>query len=165
MTTERPNSEGTLQPRLDDIDRAILEALRQDARRPIKEIAELVNLSSAPTKRRIDRLERAGVIIGYTVRVDEALMGSSLEAFTELRYAGDMDQESILAILTNIAEVEDAYAMAGDTDALVHIRAKDISHLQRVISELRARGNPVATRTLIVIKARAGRGQSARRSR
>ena len=151
--------------RIDDVDREILKLLREDARRPIKEIAERVNLSAAPTKRRIDRLERAGVIVGYTAIVDEAQAGPSLEAFTELRYAGDMDQDEILLLLTGIEEVEDAYAIAGDTDAVVHVRADDIAHLQRVISKLRSRGNPIATRTLIVIESRPGEARMRRRPR
>jgi Lrp/AsnC family leucine-responsive transcriptional regulator len=69
---------------LDDIDHAILGLLRDDARRTVKDIAERVNLSPAPVKRRIDRLERIGVIAGYTLVLDHSKVGPSIEAFTEL---------------------------------------------------------------------------------
>lgn len=144
-------------PILDDIDRQILELLRQDARRTIKDIASHVNLSPAPVKRRIERLEKAGVITGYTIMVDEARLGPSLSAFTEVRYAGDMDQDEILDILGTIPEVTRAYTMAGEVDALVKIRARNIDHLQEVISNLRRKGHPISTRTLIVLKQRYSR--------
>ncbi|MGH2873717.1 MAG: Lrp/AsnC family transcriptional regulator, partial [Solirubrobacteraceae bacterium] len=76
---------------LDETDERIIELLREDARRTLTDIAARVNLSPAPVKRRIDRLEKLGVITGYTVSLDHALMGPSIEAFTELRFAGDAD--------------------------------------------------------------------------
>lgn len=141
-------------PLLDETDQRILELLRQDGRRTVKDIAARVNLSAAPVKRRIERLEKAGVITGYTVLVDETRLGPTLSAFTELRYAGDMDQDAILTMVTDIPEVVSAYTMAGEVDALVQIRARNIDHLQEVISRLRCKGHPVSTRTLIVLKQR-----------
>ncbi len=145
MTTSRP---------LDDIDREILALLRENGRRTVKDIAERVGLSTAPVNRRIERLEKTGVILGYSARI--AQIGPSIEAFTELRYTGSMDQEEILAHLTRIPEVQGAYSMAGDTDALVHIRADDVNHLQRVISKIRKQPNLVSSRTLIVLNKRLG---------
>src|SRR5688572_30461685 len=83
---------------LDEVDRKIIELLRQDARRTVKDIAARVHLSAAPVKRRIERLERAGYILGYTVQLAE--VGPMLEAFTEVRYAGDMNGADILQMLT-----------------------------------------------------------------
>ena len=48
--------------KLDDLDQRIIDLLRDDARRTITDIATRVNLSPAPVKRRIDRLEQLGVI-------------------------------------------------------------------------------------------------------
>jgi Lrp/AsnC family transcriptional regulator, leucine-responsive regulatory protein len=56
---------------LDDIDRQLLDLLRHDARIPVSELARAVNLSPAPVSRRIDRLERDGVIKGYVTVVDD----------------------------------------------------------------------------------------------
>ncbi|HWD96737.1 MAG TPA: Lrp/AsnC family transcriptional regulator [Acidimicrobiales bacterium] len=141
---------------IDQVDRDILNLLRLDARRTIKDIAEQVGLSAAPVKRRIERLERDGVIAGYTVRIDEGQLGGTVEAFTELRYAGDLDQEEILTMLSSIAEVESVYAMTGTADALVHFRVDQVGDLRRVIAKLRRQGNPLNTRTLIVLESRSG---------
>lgn len=135
---------------IDDIDRAILALLCDDARRTVKDIAAQVGLSPAPVARRIERLERSGVIRGYTVRLGH--VGPSLEAFTELRYAGHMNQDEMLEMLVSVPEVHAAYTTAGDCDAIAHLRADDIDHLQRVITKLRNQGQPISSRTLLVLK-------------
>ena len=136
---------------IDDTDRAILDLLREDARRTVSDIAEHVNLSPAPVKRRIDRLERIGVIAGYTVVLDHGKVGPSIEAYTELRFAGDTDVDDILNSASELPEVLEVFAIAGDPDALIRMRVEDIEHLQRVVNELRRSGNVTGTKTLIVL--------------
>jgi Lrp/AsnC family leucine-responsive transcriptional regulator len=138
-------------PPLDDIDEQILSLLREHARRTISDIAERVNLSAAPVKRRIERLERRGVIKGYTVVLDQNRMRPSLEAFTELRFAGDTDVDRMLATAREIPEVVELFTMAGDPDALAHIHVDDVDHLKHVINRLRRSGQVTSTKTLMVV--------------
>ncbi len=137
---------------LDDIDRQILELLSEDARRTIADIASRVNLSPAPVKRRIDRLQHSGVITGYTVVLDHALIGPSIEAFTELRFAGDADIDEILKEVEEIPEIHEVFTMAGDPDALLHIRVDDVEHLKQVVNRLRRTGRVTGTKTLMVLE-------------
>ena len=125
---------------LDEVDRAILELLAEDARRTVADIADRVNLSPAPVRRRIDRLERMGVIAGYTVVLDHAKVGAAIEAFTEL-----------LETVGRLPEVEDVFTTAGDPDALARIRVDDMDHLQEVINKLRKSGKVTGTKTLMVL--------------
>jgi DNA-binding Lrp family transcriptional regulator len=136
---------------LDDIDLQILELLRSDARRTISDIAALVNLSAAPVKRRIDRMERLGVIAGYTVLVNEGRMGPSIDAFAELRIPGTASIDEIVGAVVGIAEVTEVYTLAGDPDALVRIRIDDVDHLKQVINQLRLSGTFTGTKTLMVL--------------
>lgn len=136
---------------LDEIDRQILKLLRQDARRTVRDIARRVDLTVAPVKRRIDRLESTGVIDGYTVRVDQSKVGSGLEAVVELKVAGDMELEAILQFASEIPEVNEVLTIAGDPDALVRVRADNINDLQRVVNLLRTGGRVTATKTLVVL--------------
>lgn len=136
---------------VDETDRQILELLRQDARRTVSDIAQRVNLSPAPVKRRIDRLEQAGVIVGYTVVLDHKKVGPSIEAYTELRFVGDTDVDDILNSAKELPEVQEVLAIAGDPDALVHVRVDDVEHLQRVVNKLRRTGAVTGTKTLIVM--------------
>jgi DNA-binding Lrp family transcriptional regulator len=148
----------TVRDALDDIDRQIIELLRQDARRPISEIAGLVNLSSAPVKRRIDRLEQLGVIAGYTVVLNHSHLGSTVDAFVELRMTGNAGVDEVVATVTQIPEVCEVFTVAGDPDALVRIRLENVDHLKDVVNALRRSGGVTGTKTLMVLDhwARAG---------
>ena len=136
---------------IDATDHRILELLREDARRTIADIAARVNLSPAPVKRRIDRLERLGVIAGYSVLLDHSKIAPSIDAFTELRIAGDADVDKVVAAVTKVPEVHEVFTIAGDPDALIRIRVSDVQHLKRVVVGLRRTGRVVGTRTLVVL--------------
>ena len=136
---------------LDETDRHILELLRDDARRTIADIAQQVNLSPAPVKRRIDRLHNSGVIAGYTVVLDHQKIGPSIEAFTELRCAGNADVDDIRSVVQEITEVREVFTMAGDPDALLRIRVNDMDHLRLVVNRLRRSGRITGTKTLMVL--------------
>jgi Lrp/AsnC family transcriptional regulator, leucine-responsive regulatory protein len=136
---------------LDDIDRKIIGLLRADARRTVRDIAARVGLTVAPVKRRIDRMEATGVVEGYTIRVNQARLGSELEAVVELRVVGDMELETILSFSSKIPEVQEVLTIAGDPDALVRVRAQNIHDLQRVVNLLRTGGRVTGTKTLVVL--------------
>ncbi|MDQ1490908.1 MAG: Lrp/AsnC family transcriptional regulator, leucine-responsive regulatory protein [Actinomycetota bacterium] len=136
---------------LDGTDRAILGLLIENARRTLGDIGESVGLSAPAVKRRIDRLEAGGVILGYTARVDHAKLGRPLEAFTELRFSGDARVDAIAGIAADIPEVEAVFTIAGDPDALAWIRVADVHELKRVIDRLRGSGDVIGTKTLMVL--------------
>jgi DNA-binding Lrp family transcriptional regulator len=136
---------------IDEIDHRILGLLRADARRTIADIAAHVNLSSAPVKRRIERLERTGVIRGYTVLLDQSRIGPSIDAFTELRLTGDTDIDEIVQTITSLPEVREVFTIAGDPDVLIRIRVEDVEHLKQVVNGLRRSGRVTGTKTLMVL--------------
>lgn len=138
---------------IDDTDRRLLELLREDGRRTFSDMAEIVGLSVAAVKRRVDRLREAGVITGFTVSIDHSKLGWQVEAFTELRYVGTTRINEILRTASTVPEVQAVYTIAGDPDALIQVRARDMSHLQQVIDKLRHAGNVTGTKTLIVLGA------------
>jgi Lrp/AsnC family leucine-responsive transcriptional regulator len=138
-------------PALDETDLEIIELLRADARRTLADVAERVSLSAPAVKRRVDRLERERVITGYTVQVDHALLGRPLQAFTELRFAGNLPVDQIAGIAAGIPEVQTIFTTAGDPDALAWIRVRDVEDLKRVIDALRRSGRVTGTKTLMVL--------------
>jgi Lrp/AsnC family transcriptional regulator, leucine-responsive regulatory protein len=151
MTQENDGFEAELLPGLDTVDRKILDLLVDDGRRSIIDIATRIQLSAAATKRRIDRLERTGVIRGYTAILDHRFLGTGFEAFTELRFAGDVEVAAIQHETSAVPEVLEVYTIAGDPDALVRIRVTNVEHLQRVVDALRHRTGVVGTKTLMVL--------------
>jgi Lrp/AsnC family leucine-responsive transcriptional regulator len=136
---------------VDETDHRLLALLHEDGRRTYSEMAGVVGLSVAAVKRRVDRLREIGVITGFTVQVDHAKLGWGVEAFTELRYAGRTGVGEIVASASTVPEVQAIYTIAGDPDALVHVRVRDIPHLQTVIDTLRRAGTVTGTKTLMVL--------------
>lgn len=136
---------------LDAIDHRILDLLRENSRRTLADVGDHVGLSASAVKRRVDRLERDGVIVGYGIRIDHAKLGRQLEAFTELTFAGDTKVADIAAVAQDLPEVQAVFTTAGDPDALVWIRVKDVNDLTRVIDLLRRSGKVTGTKTLMVL--------------
>lgn len=138
-------------PDLDGTDLEITELLRANARRTLADIAERVSLSAPAVKRRIARLERLGVITGYTAEIDHAKLGRPIEAFTELRFAGDTKVADIKGVAADMPEVQALYTTAGDPDALVQLRVRDLADLTRAIDRLRRSSRVTGTKTLMVL--------------
>lgn len=135
---------------LDEIDRQLLGLLRRNARVPISELARAVKLSAAPVSRRIDRLEREGVIRGYVTVIDDQATGD-LYAFTEIRLTGETETGVLEQALRDMDEVQNFFTVAGDPDVLVRLRVRDVDHLQRVVNTIRRTGKATGTKTLIVM--------------
>jgi Lrp/AsnC family transcriptional regulator, leucine-responsive regulatory protein len=136
---------------LDPTDHQILDLLSQNARRTMADIGERVSLSASAVTRRIERLERAGVIAGYTVVIDHGKAGRPIEAFTEVRFAGTADLREIKETAMQLPEVQAVFTTAGDPDALVWLQVPDVERLGQVIEQLRRRGRVAGTKTLIVL--------------
>ena len=136
---------------IDAVDEKILNLLSQDARRSYGDIGRRVGLSAPAVKRRVDRLEEAGVITGYTTVVDHAKLGRPLEAFTELSFSGGARVDAISNIADGIPEVLTVFTVAGDPDAIAWIRVKDVHDLKRVVDQLRSKGHVTGTKTLMVL--------------
>jgi DNA-binding Lrp family transcriptional regulator len=136
---------------LDETDVRILDLLVRDGRRSASEVGRRVGLSPTAAKRRIDRLEAAGVIIGYRAVLDHSRLGSTIEAFTELRFGGRTPVDEIVKTVADLPELVEAFTLAGDPDALVRLRVTDLDHLKAVIDRIRQTGRVIGTKTLIVL--------------
>jgi DNA-binding Lrp family transcriptional regulator len=136
---------------LDETDHAIVAALTADARASFADIGQVVSLSAPAVKRRVDRLRAAGVIRGFTAVVDPAAIGWTTEAFVELFCTGRTTPAQIAAAARRHPEVVGAYTVSGEADALVHLRAADIPHLEQALERLRSESFVTSTRSMIVL--------------
>lgn len=136
---------------LDEVDNRILDLLVEDGRRSASEVGRTVGLSPAAAKRRIDRLEQIGVITGYRAVVDHTLLGSTIEAFIELRFAAATQVGEVDRAVADLPELVESFTTAGDPDGLARVRAHDVDHLKRVIDRIRRSGKVTGTKTLIVL--------------
>jgi DNA-binding Lrp family transcriptional regulator len=136
---------------IDDVDHRIIAALITDARMSYADIGTAVSLSAPAVKRRVDRLRSSGVIRGFTAVVDPAAVGWRTEAFIELFCTGRTTPAQIGAATRRHPEVVGAYTVSGEADAIVHLRAADIAHLERALERLRGEPFVTSTRSMIVL--------------
>ncbi|MCP3798941.1 Lrp/AsnC family transcriptional regulator [Allokutzneria sp. A3M-2-11 16] len=123
---------------MDSIDHRIISCLVADARSSYAEIGSTVGLSAPAVKRRVDKLLDAGVLRGFTAVVDPEALGWGTEAFVEVHCHGNIRPGKLRAGLEPLAEVKAAYTVSGSADAIVHLRAASIHHMETALERLRA---------------------------
>ncbi|MDQ6817873.1 MAG: Lrp/AsnC family transcriptional regulator [Actinomycetota bacterium] len=136
---------------MDDIDAQIIALLRENARRSFQNIGAHVALSAPAVKRRVDRLQQAGVIRGYTAVVDPAKLGWDTLAIVSLYCEGRMSAAEVQAALAPHQEVVSAYTVAGESAAVLLLRARDTSHLERTLERIREPSGVIRTQTQVVL--------------
>jgi Lrp/AsnC family transcriptional regulator, leucine-responsive regulatory protein len=137
--------------RIDDLDRKILDHLERDGRATLADVGAAVGLSASAVKRRVDRLQESGVIVGYAAIVDPQAIGERLEAFVELYCADSVAPGDLLSSVAGLDAVIAAHTVAGDADAVVRVRVKGIEELERTIEHLRRDPNVMRTRTMVAL--------------
>lgn len=132
---------------LDDVDWALLRELQADGRLSFNELARRVHLSAPAVAECVRRLERGGVITGYTARVDAAQAGQPLRAFIQLRCA---PSRCLLRTTTaeDYPELVEIHKLSGEHCTLLEARATSLIHLEGLIERLGTHGE---LRTHIVL--------------
>lgn len=139
------------EPSVDDVDRQIIETLRDDARISVAALAERVAISRASAYSRIERLEAAGVIRGYTVRVDSRRLGVGVTAVVLISFRQG-DWREVQAAIAAMPEVQYAVLTTGAYDALLLVRLADIEALRRFILErVQRRPEVRSSQTVLVL--------------
>ena len=131
---------------MDNIDRKILTILQQNARTPLKVIAEQVFLSSPAVSARIERLEAAGYILGYQAQLSCAAMGYQIKAFINLEVEPSQKPE-FYPYIENCPNVMECNCVTGDYSMLVEVCFHTTQELDQFINQLHRFGR---TRTQIV---------------
>lgn len=122
---------------MDALDQRIVSQLLANARASYAEIGAVVGLSAPAVKRRVDKLLELGVLQGFTAVVDPEALGWGTEAFVEVHCHGNVPTQRIRGGLEPLPEVVAAYTVSGPADAIVHLRAADIHHLETALERLR----------------------------
>ncbi|WP_299646426.1 Lrp/AsnC ligand binding domain-containing protein [uncultured Jannaschia sp.] len=149
---------------IDRTDRRLVRALQEDARLSVTALAERIGLSANATAERMRRLRRAGVIAGYTVRLDHAALGLGLIAFVEVkldRTDGDVFVAFAEAV-AGVKGIEECHMVAGGFDYLLKTRHRDMADYRAFLAEaLAALPGVRETRTYVVIEEIPAGGASA----
>lgn len=122
-------------PELDRIDLLLLAELQRDGRLSNADLAERVHLSPSACLRRVQRLERDGVIAGYRAELEPERIGLGLQAFVrvQLRQHDRETVDAFAAFVTAWDEVVACHALTGDMDYLLQIAVRDLEHFSRFL--------------------------------
>ena len=146
---------------LDDVDRTIVGALRDDARIPNARLAELAGVAPSTCLERVRALRARGVLRGFHADIDPAVLGYGLEAMIAVRLAAHTREqiESFTEHVRALPGVLSIYHMTGETDYLLHIAARDAHDLREFVVEHLASDPAVAhAQTSLIYEQRAGSG-------
>lgn len=125
---------------LDDIDKKLLSLLSQNCRLSTVELALKLSLSSDTVKERIKKLEKSGIIIGYTVSIENKVIGfENYEVMVKLQNMTFQKQKEILSFCQQKSNIQFLINFLGNWDLDIVINVRNNDELQAIIVEFRDR--------------------------
>lgn len=123
---------------LDKVDRRILAVLQQDGRISAVDLAERIGLSPTATGERLRRLQKEGVIAGFTARIDPHRIGLGLLVFVEVSLDKTTPDvfERFAAAVRRAPEVLECHMVSGGFDYLVKTRVSDMAAYRRFLGDV-----------------------------
>ncbi|MGJ4993215.1 Lrp/AsnC family transcriptional regulator [Bradyrhizobium sp. HKCCYLS3077] len=123
---------------VDSFDLKILTALQDDGRLTNQELADLAGLSASQCSRRRMRLEEVGVIAGYRAQLASQALGFELIAFIQITLATHSpdNAERFRALVNRVDDIQEAYALTGDSDYLLKVVLRDLKSLSDIVNNV-----------------------------
>lgn len=141
---------------MDDTDEKLLAALQQDARASVTALAAALGLARTTVQARLDRLERRGVIAGYTVRLGEVGAGSRIRA-TVLLQLDPRSAATVIQRLRSLPGVERAVTSSGRFDLVLQVSAASTASLDDLLDAIGALPGVKSSESLIHLSTRIDR--------
>ncbi|WP_159585982.1 Lrp/AsnC family transcriptional regulator [Chelativorans xinjiangense] len=122
---------------LDRIDIAILDTLQQDGRISNAALAEKVGLSQSACSRRLDTLEKTGVIRGYHAQLSNAALGHRMTVIVHISLTGQFEKTltEFEAAVKRCPNILSCHLMSGEYDYILRIAARDLEDYERIHKE------------------------------
>ena len=139
----------------DALDRQLIELLTANARLPAAALGRRLGLSRTTVQSRIERLERSGTILGYTVRA--AAHGDPRVRAHVLITLAPQRTASVETVLRRIDQVRELYAVSGPVDLVAVVGGASTDELDRVIDQIGALDGVVRTNSMILLSTRIAR--------
>jgi len=137
--------------RLDETDGRILAELTDNGRATFAEIGEKVNLSAPAVKRRVDRMLDTGVIKGFTTVIDRNALGWNTEAYVQVYCHGRISPAELRSAWVDIPEIVSAATVTGTSDAILHVLARDMQHLETALERIRSSADIERSESIVVL--------------
>jgi DNA-binding Lrp family transcriptional regulator len=133
---EQPDSQENYA--LDQFDLKLLAAIEAEGRLTNAELADKVGLSASQCSRRRIRLEDTGIIEGYSARLNAGRLGIGLLTLVQVSMSPHSKENAkkFSDFVNTIEEIQEAYALTGDSDYLLKVLVADLKNLSRIINDL-----------------------------
>lgn len=135
---------------LDELDRRLLSALREDGRMPVAEIARHLGVARATVTSRIERLISSGTIVGFSVRVRDELDPLEVRAMTLIEVEG-RTTNLVIRALRGIPEIRSLHTTNGAWDLVAELGAETLSHFDSVLGRIRSIDGVVNSETSLLL--------------
>jgi DNA-binding Lrp family transcriptional regulator len=135
---------------IDDTDRELLALLRQDARLPVATLAAKLKVARGTVQNRMKRLERDGVIVGYTVRVKPQAEAHRIRALMTIVVEGNRGAE-VLHALRGHPNVTGLHSTNGRWDLIAELRADTLEAFDRALGNIRLIEGIASTETSLLL--------------
>ncbi|RLV48690.1 Lrp/AsnC family transcriptional regulator [Nocardioides mangrovicus] len=135
---------------MEEIDRRLLALLAADGRMSFTDLGKQTGLSTSAVHHRVKRLEKRGLIQGYTAIVAHDELGLPLTAFVSIRPIDAAAPDDAPQRLQDITEIESCWSVAGQESYILKVRVPTPADLEDLLARIRAAAN-VSTRTTIVL--------------
>jgi Lrp/AsnC family leucine-responsive transcriptional regulator len=134
-------------PKLDAIDRKILENLQQDGRISLADLSAKVGLSASPCLRRVRLMEKAGIISRYVAVLDQQAVGLPVSVFVSLKLESQREQtlNRFGKLVARWPEVLECYLMTGPRDYLLRVVVEDLAAYERFLKQKLTRVEGIAS--------------------
>jgi len=135
---------------LDARDRSLIEALRRNGRATLSELSRNLKMSRSTVQNRMTRLERRGVIAGYTVRLNPLVESGQLRAYVNVT----IDPKATAPVLTGLRRLQSVqalYTVSGKIDFVALVRARSAEELETVVQAIGETQGVTGTETAIIL--------------
>jgi Lrp/AsnC family transcriptional regulator, leucine-responsive regulatory protein len=135
---------------VEDIDRQIVALLAGDGRMSFTDLARETGLSVSAVHQRVRRLQKRGVIRGYSAVLDHEAVGLPLTAFVSIKPIDPSAPDDAPDKLAHLDGIEACHSVAGEESYILKVRVTSPFALEELLQQIRAAAN-VSTRTTVVL--------------
>jgi DNA-binding Lrp family transcriptional regulator len=135
---------------LDEKDKKILELLIEDSRRTYGSISEHVDLSESTVRKRVDKLQREGVIEKFTIKICRE-EERCIYAFITLIPRNESEIKELLRETQIIPQCEEVYFLAGQCGVLIKVNVPEITELDALVENFRGRSDVKSVERVCVV--------------
>jgi Lrp/AsnC family leucine-responsive transcriptional regulator len=137
---------------MDDLDNEIVGILRENGRMSWRDLGATVGLSSNAAAERVAKLQRAGVVRGFTAIINPAAGGRAIEALVGVTLMPGTDSDEFATLAVKLHPVTEVLHLAGRPDYQLRVACRDTTELDALLRTLRLRLGAADTDTTVILR-------------